>query len=149
MDAVLFDELQQDLTQRGPTVAIDHLCARLREQKDYAGLFYALLLKKRFELGVSPVPTEPAQAMPAAVHAPYEEAIRLAGRLVGQLYLEGGDIPHAWAYYRMLGEPEAVTAALETAQPAEGEEGQQLIEIAFHQGAHPRRGFDWILARYG
>ena len=80
MDAVLFDELQQDLNQRGPTVAIDHLCARLRERKDYAGLFYALLLKKRVELGVSPVPTEPAQAMPAELQGPYEEAIREALR---------------------------------------------------------------------
>ncbi len=149
MDAALFDELQQALTERGPADAIDRLCTRLREQQDYAGLFYALLLKKRFELGVSPVPTESAQAMPAALHGPYEEAIRDAGRLVGRLYLEAGDIPRAWAYYRMLGEPEAVTAALETAQPPEGDEGQQLIEIAFHQGAHPRQGFAWILERYG
>jgi hypothetical protein len=149
MDPTLFDELQQELVERGPAAAIDRLCTRLREQKDYASLFYALLLKKRVELGVSPVPTEPAQAMPAALQGPYEEAIREAGRLAGQLYLEAGDIPRAWAYYRMLGEPEAVTRALETARPAEGEEGQQLIEIAFHQGAHPRKGFDWIVERYG
>src|SRR3989442_12640814 len=108
-----FDDLQSTLAAKGPAVAIDRLCTTLREQKDYGNLFYALLLKKRHELGVSPVPTEAAQSLPEAVHAPYEEAIRQAGRLVGQLYLEEGDVPHAWTYFRMLGEPEPVAKALE------------------------------------
>jgi hypothetical protein len=94
------------MTTQGPDVALDRLCALLREKKEYDKLFYALLMKKRHELGVYPVPTDPAQFLPEGVQKPYEEAIREAGRLVGRLYLEEKDIPRAWMYFRMLGEPE-------------------------------------------
>src|SRR5579883_1910248 len=97
-DTDLFDDLEQTLRAQGPTAAIEQLCTSLRERKEYGNLFYALLLRKRFELGVSPVPTEPSEALPAAVHGAYEDAIREAGRFVGQRYLEEGDIPHAWMY---------------------------------------------------
>jgi hypothetical protein len=149
MDAVLFDELQRTLTANGPDAAIEQLCTALREKNDYANLFYALLLKKRHELGVSPVPTEASQALPEAVHAPYEDAIREAGRLVGNLYLQQGDIPRAWAYFRMIGEPEPVARTLEQHRFKEDEDSQAVIEIAFHHGVHPRKGFDWILERHG
>jgi hypothetical protein len=49
----------------------------------------------------------------------------------------------------MIGEPGPVADALETFQLGEGDESQQVIEVAFHQGVHPRRGFDWLLERYG
>jgi hypothetical protein len=161
MDQAIFDELQQMLAENGPDAAIDQLCVTLRENKDYANLFYALLLKKRHELGVSPLPTDASQNLPAEAHAPYEEAIRAAGRSVGRLYLEEGDIPRAWMYFRMLGEPEPVAQALETYQfkpredrasdgdDADADLRQQLIDIAFNQGVHPRKGFDWILENYG
>jgi hypothetical protein len=149
MNTEVFDELQRTLAGQGPSAAIGQLCATLRERKDYANLFYALLLKKRYDLGVSPVPTEPAQALPADKHAPYEDGIREAGREVGHLYLQAGDIPRAWMYFRMLGEPEPVARAIEQHQLGDGEDSQQVIEIAFHQGVQPRKGFDWILERYG
>ena len=101
----LYDDLRQSLNGAGPDAAMDKLCAALREQKDYTGLFYALLMKKRHELGVSPVPTGPAQALPKEVHAPYEDAIRDAAHVAGKLYLDDGNLPGAWAFYRMLGEP--------------------------------------------
>jgi hypothetical protein len=148
-DPKVLEQLQQTLAARGAPAAIEQLCATLRERKDYANLFYALLLKKRHELGISPIPTEPAQSLPADKHAPYEDGIREAGREVGQLYLQAGDIPHAWMYFRMLGEPAPVAQALEHHQLGEGEDSQQVIEIAFHQGVLPRKGFDWILSRYG
>jgi hypothetical protein len=161
MDRAIFGELEQTLTDEGAEAAIERLCATLREKKDYGNLFYALLLKKRHELGVSPLPGDAAQDLPQAAVAPYEEAIRQAGRLVGQLYLDDGDIPRAWVYFRMLGEPEAVAKALETYQfklrddtagevdDPEADIRQQLIDIAFNQGVHPRKGFDWILENYG
>src|SRR5438034_3218106 len=117
MDPAEFDELAQTLSAKGPSSAIDQLCTNLRERKDYASLFYALLMKKRHELGVSPVPTGASADLPDAVHEAYENAIRDAGRLVGQLYLDERDIPHAWAYYRMLGEPQPVAEALDKFRP--------------------------------
>jgi hypothetical protein len=145
----LFEQLQQALVSRGPEAAIEQLCAHLHEQKDYGGLFYALLMRKRQQLGVSPIPTAPASELPAQHHAAYEEAIRQAGRQVGQLYLQDGNIPQAWTYFRMLGEPEPVRAALEKHQPAGDEDLQGLVQIAFYEGLHPRKGFDWILDRFG
>jgi hypothetical protein len=149
MDQPVFDDLEQTLTAKGPAAAIDQLCERLRAEKDYTGLFYALLMKKRHELGVSPVPTAPAADLPREVHEPFEEAIRDAARLVGRLHLEDGDIPQAWVYFRMIGEPQPVAHALERHEPAEGADLQPLVQIAFYEGVHPRRGFGWILSRFG
>ncbi|HMC66451.1 MAG TPA: hypothetical protein VKI65_16065 [Gemmataceae bacterium] len=144
-----FDDLQSTLAAKGPAVAIDRLCTTLREQKDYGNLFYALLLKKRHELGVSPVPTGRSDDLPQSVHADYEEAIRQAGRLVGRLYLDEGNIPQAWAYFRMLGEPEPVAQALDKYQAGENDDCQAIVEIAYHHGVNPRKGFDVILERFG
>ncbi len=149
MDQAIFEGLQQTLSAKGPAAAIEQLCAGLRERKDYTGLFYALLMKRRHELGVSPVPTGPAQDLPASVHVPYEGAIREAARTVGRLHLEQGDIPQAWVYFRMIGEPEPVREALEKHEPGEDEDLQTLVQISFYEGVHPTRGFDWILGRYG
>jgi hypothetical protein len=149
MDPTIFEQLETMLATDGPSAAIDQLCESLRSKKDYGSLFYALLLKKRHELGVSPVPTEAAQALPEAAHAPYEDAIREAARHVGQLYLNEEDIPRAWPYYRMIGEPDPVAQAMESYQLTDKEETQQVIEIAFHHGVHPKKGFDWLLERYG
>jgi hypothetical protein len=149
MNPAVFDELKQCLADRGADAAIDRLCTALREEKDYPALFYALLLKKRHELGVSPIPTGPSQDLPEAVHEPYEQAIREAARLVGGFLLAEGNIPHAWAYFRMINEPEPVARALEKVKPGETEDIQPLIEIAYHHGVLPRTGFDWILERYG
>jgi hypothetical protein len=149
MDPKLYDELQQTLRQRGPAQAIEQLCADLRARKDYASLFYALLMKKRFELGVSPVPTGSNQDLPATAHQAFEEGIRGAARTVAELYLGDGQIPQAWAYYRMLGETAPIADALAKVELRDDEDCQPLIDIAFHQAVLPEKGFDWVLKRYG
>ena len=55
----------------------------------------------------------------------------------------------AYGYYRMIGEPGPVAQALEKIEPNEAEDIQPYIEIAFQQGVLPKKGFDWLLARYG
>ena len=42
-------------------------------------------------------------------------------------------------FYRMLGEHEPLRQALENAHPAEGEDCQALVDIAYHQGVHPKK----------
>jgi hypothetical protein len=149
MNPALFDELERTLAAEGAEPAIDRLCSRLREEKDYTSLFYALLLKERHALGVSPVPTGPSTELPPETHGRYEDAIRQAARLVGGLHLEAGEVPQAWAYFRMIGEPEKVRVALESYRPGEDEDLQPLVQIAFYEGVHPTKGFDWVLNRYG
>lgn len=149
MDAAAFEELQQTLKSAGPTQAIDQLCSRLRQDKEYAGLFYALLMKKRFELGVSPLPSAPASELPPHTHQPYEDAIRDAATLVGKLFLDDGKVLQAFNYYRLLGQVEPVAQALEKYQLDDSEESGQVIQLAFHQGVHPKKGFAWVLERFG
>ena len=149
MNPALFDQLASTLQQQGPAAAVEQLCADLRKRQEFNALFYALLLKKRQELGVSPIPTGPSEDLPASVHEPYEEGIRAAAREVGGLLIEAGNLPQAWFYFRMIGEPAAVRSALEAYQPAEDEDLQPLVSVAFYEGVHPTKGFDWILSRYG
>ncbi len=149
MDQAVFDELQQAAAANGPAAAIDLLCTRLRERKDYNSLFYALALKKRHELGVLPVPTAPSNDLPEGARDALEEALRAAARHVGRLYLDEGNIPQAWVYYRMLGEPGPVAEALERHKPEPEEDVQQLVQIAFYEGVLPRKGFDWVLQHFG
>jgi hypothetical protein len=149
MEPHVFAELETTLTTQGPVAAIDRLCTELRANKDYTALFYALLMKKRHELGVLPIPTGPAQDLPPETHAPYEDAIREAARLVGGLFLQDRNLAQAWLYFRMLGEPEPMRQALEAYEPQEGEDLQPVVQIAFYEGVHPTRGFDLILSRFG
>lgn len=149
MESTLFDNLERTLAAEGADAAAHRLCQHLSDTKDYSSLFYALLLRKRQQLGVSPIPTGPAADLPQHTHAEYEEAIRQAGRHVGNLFLQDGQVPQAWAYFRMLNEPEPIRQALEAHQPAEDEDLQALVQIAFYEGVHPRKGFDWILQRFG
>jgi len=149
MDPVIFDSLDRTLTAEGPDTAIDRMCTTLKETKDYHALFYALLLRKRHELGVSPLPTAPSNELPEAALAPYENGIREAARVIGRLFLDAGNLPQAFGYFHMIGETDPIHAALETYQPAEDEDIQPLVQIAFVQGVHRRKGFEWILQRYG
>src|SRR5258707_3905414 len=114
LDAAAFERLQAALASRGPAVAIEELVAELRKAEDFQGLFYALLMNKRVELGVSPFPTGPATELPPETHEAYEDAIRAAGRHVGGIYLARKEYAKAWGFYRMLAEPEPIREALET-----------------------------------
>jgi hypothetical protein len=149
MENQLFETLGVTLAEKGEAAAVDKLAAELELRKDFPALFYALLVRTRLELGVSPVPTEAALALPEAVHAEYEEGIRQAARRVGELFLQNRDLAQAWPYYRMIGETGPVVQALNEYQLGAEEDAQPLVDLAFHQGLNPRKGFDWILDRFG
>ena len=128
---------------------VDALVAELRESGDHQSLFYALLLRKRVELGVSPFPTGPAADLPPESHADYEDAIRQAAREVGGMLLAKTDIAAAWPYYRMLNEVEPVKQALRDYRPDDGADVYPLVEIAWQQALLPERGFDLVLDSSG
>ncbi len=149
MDATLFDQLQQTMDAAGPAAAIDTLAAELKARKEYAPLFYTLLMKKRYELGVSPIATGSNQDLPEGVQRAFEDGIAAAARAVGQLYLDEGQIPQAWGYFRMLGETKPVADALDMLKLDDSMDAQAIIDIAFHQGVLPVKGFDWVINRFG
>src|SRR5262245_33736584 len=92
-DSALYDELRAQLKKAGPANAIEELSRTLREQREYGKLFYAMLMKKRFEMGVSPIPTAGAAEMTAKQQEEYEGAVREACRTVGKLYLDANNLP--------------------------------------------------------
>lgn len=144
-----FDRLRAALESAGPLAAIDALADELRAAEDFQNLFYARLMRKRVELGVPPFPTGPSADMPPETHDAYEAAIRDAGREVGGLYLDRGDIPRAWMYFRMLGEPEPIKEALARYDPGPDDDTYPIVEVAWQQGVLPEKGFDVILERHG
>lgn len=129
--------------------AVDELIDDRRSAGDYQALFYALLMRKRVELGVSPFPLGPAADLPDDAHADYEDAIRAAARHVGGLYLTAGDITQAWPFYRMLGESDPVRRAMRDYVPAPDADVYPVVEIAWQQAVWPERGFDLVLDRSG
>jgi hypothetical protein len=144
-----YARLQSTLAEKGPVAAVDRLCADLRDLEDFSALFYALLMKKRVELGVSPFPTGASAELPPATHAEYEQAIREAGRLVGNEFLKRHDLRKAWFYFNMLGEPDPVREYLDTFQPTDADDIQPLVEVGLYHGVHPAKGFDLVVERYG
>lgn len=149
MQSEVLERLQATLAKDGPAAAIDRLCSELKQNQDYPALFYALLMKKRFELGASPIATGMNDDLPPAAQEAFENGIREACGTVGQLFLDDGKIPQAFGYFRMIGDTAPIAQALEKVQLADDEDVQPLIDIAFQQGAAPKKGFDWLLQRYG
>lgn len=146
-----FEVLEQTLETCGPEPLAEELCRELRAKKDYHGLFYAMLLQARIRLGLPAVQTGRSEEFPQDLQGPYEEAIRVAARTVGQLHLDQGDIAGAWPFFRMIGDHGPVAEAIEQTQIGddEGEKLQQIIGIALHEGANPTRGYELVLQRYG
>jgi hypothetical protein len=145
----VYERLATTLATSGPGSAIDQLCDDLRKLGDLNALFYALLMKKRVELGAPPFPTGPAADLPASIHTQYEDAIRDAGRLIGNEFLKLNDLRRAWFYFNMLGEPEAVRQHIENLELTDADDVQPVIEVALYHGVHPQKGFDLVVERYG
>jgi hypothetical protein len=149
LPAELFDHLREQFQTKGAAAAVDDLCGRLRLAEDYHSLFYALLMKKRVELGVTPFPMGHSRELPPETHEPYEDAIRESARQIGSLYLARNDFARAWGFYRLIGEPGPVKEALETYQPQPEDDTYAVVDIAWHQQVHPKKGFDIYLERHG
>lgn len=143
------DELHATFQAQGPAAVLERLIASLKEAKDYQSLFYALLMKKRHELGLAPIATGNNNDVPADNLEAFEEGIRHASRTVGQLFLDDGNLSQAWPYFRMIGEPGPVKNVLEGTTLGPDDDPQPYIGIAFHEGVLPTKGFDWLLSRYG
>jgi len=142
-----FPFLEQALRSGGPEAGFELLAQRFREEKNYPRLFEARLMKKRHELRLPLIQTGSLDDLPPDTRRAYEEAFIAAAREVGHLFLADGDIPRAWSYFRAIGEPAPVVAALEKLAPEQANDG--IIEVAFHERVYPKKGFEMVLANYG
>ena len=145
-----FDALDRALRDGGPGAALDLLVRRLDEQGEPRALLDALLLKARHELGLPLVQTGSFAELPEGPRLAYEARYVDAIRTVGRKLLDAGEVAAAWPYYRAISEPEPVARALDAFEPAENDERlNQVVEVAFNQGANPKKGFELILTHYG
>lgn len=145
-----FDALDQAHRDGGPDAALDCLLAHLEEHGPPRALLDAMLLKARHDLGLPPILDVGLGDLPEPQRSRYEDRYITAIRHVGSKLLDSGDLIAAWPYFRLLGELAPIQEALEAYRPEEADEGLgPTIDIAFNQGAHPRRGFELILEHYG
>ena len=140
-DASAFDSVEQALRSEGPSAALARLAEHLDTSGDYRALLDALLLKARHDLGLPLVSSGPLSELPEPARASYEEKYIEAIRLVGSKYLEAGDIPTAWAYFRAIGETDRVSRAiLDYRTEGDDERLGAIIEVAFNHGVNPLSG---------
>ena len=150
-DADMGDTLAQlDAVLGGGDAArgVEFLINRFREEREWPLLFEARLMKKRLEMGLPMIQTQDPSEFPAALRAEYEQAMVEAAREVGHGFLEAGNIPRAWPYFRAIGEPGPVAEAMDRAKPAE-EEVEAVIAIAFQEGVAPAKGLEILLEAHG
>ncbi|MFO0957610.1 MAG: hypothetical protein U0800_09125 [Isosphaeraceae bacterium] len=150
LDRGAIDDLDRAYREAGPPALLDRLIATLDEQGRYRELLDALLLKARYDLGLPIVSEGPLGDIPEPGRTQYEERYVAALRRVGHKFLDAGNLVAAWPYFRVLGEKEPIAEALEKYEPGEGDDRiGHVIDIAFQEGANPRRGFELILSQYG
>jgi hypothetical protein len=146
----LFESLDRSLETASPAEALDELARLLADRGEYRALLDARLLQARLDLGLPLVLTGSIADLPEPARTRYEERYVEAIREVGGRLLGAGEIGASWAYFRAIAEKEPVAAAIEAFEPIENDERiGQVVEVAFNQGVHPRKGFALILDHYG
>ena len=142
-----YDSLEETIRSQGVDAAFDLLIAKAREERNYRDVFSARVMQVRRRMRLPLIETEAALNLSGDDRAAYEDAVRDAARETGELFLKTGDIASAWPYFRAIGEPAPVAAAIENVPAATPVEA--LIDIAFREQVHPRRGFELILEHRG
>ncbi len=146
----VFEQVQNALRAGDADAGFDLLIERFREEKTYPLIFEARLMKKRRELGLPLIQTEPFRDLDESVRSCYEQATVEAAKEVGELFLAAGDVQRAWPYFRAVGEKEAVREAIDGFAADEGGETLDgVVEVAYHEQVHPKKGFELILKHYG
>jgi hypothetical protein len=147
MQGTTFEGLQQAFQADGSGAAFELLIRTALEAKDYRLLFGARMMQARHGLKLPLIESEPTIHLAGDELACYRKALNKAARETGELFLADGDIVSAWTYFKALGDPAPVAAAIEKIDG--GEQLDRVIEIAFHEGVNPRKGFELILEHHG
>ena len=113
MNENLFDLLEQTFNAEGPAAGFDLLIHTLQQQKSHALVLEARLMQKRHAMGLPLIFAGTITDLPLEQQGPYGAAMTDAAREAGHSYLADGDIVNAWTYFRAIGEPGPVAAAIE------------------------------------
>lgn len=130
---------------------LDALESALLAQKDYHRLFDALLIRARVSLHLPVTKPTSLADVPADAEQAFRSAYMTAARKVGQHFLDDGRLADAWAYFRTIGEPEAVRRAIEAVEiPTEPDAAfDEVLNLALYEGAHVVRGIEFLLKTHG
>lgn len=151
MSDQIYDTLSQLAADSGPAAAIDKLIESLRESKNYHKLFDALLMKKKYEWGLSVTRPTTFDEVPDEKRQEFEEYYVECAREIGNLLIEEGQFPQAWVYFRTIQESEPIRTALEGLGPEalNTPNYDELLNMALYEGAHPLLGIRWLLESHG
>ena len=130
---------------------LDALEATLINDKDFHRLFDAKLMKVRSAMGLPVTQPTSLENVPGEHEVAFREAYVTAAREVGQLFLDNGRLSDAWAYFRTIGEPDAIRLAIErTKVPREPDEAfDEVMNLALYEGAHIAKGLEFLLKTHG
>src|SRR5215472_13743170 len=142
-----FDLIEQAARHGGASSALDLLVAISKKDRNYPLLFEARLMQARHKIGLPLIFNASLDDLVVGQRQTYEEAMREAAREAGALFLADGDILRAWPYYRAIGDPAPVAAAIEKVESHN--QLDAIIELAFGQGVHPSKGFELLLKQHG
>ncbi len=146
----VFDQVRETLAAGDVEAGFELAIDRFRAEGSYPMIFEARLMQKRHALGMPLIQTEPWNNLSEDCQAAYERSTVEAAREVGTLFLKDGEIGRAWPYFRAIGEKDCIRQAIEECDDAAaGEALDGIIEVAYHEQVHPKRGFELILKHYG
>lgn len=147
MEDETLNGLERAFGSFGPMAVFDLLARTALETKNYRLLFGTRLMQARHGLGLPLIETEPTINFVGDQLASYENALQKAAREAGELFLADGDIVSAWTYFKALGDPAPVAAAIEKVSGSY--QVDRVIEIAFHERVNTRKGFELLLEHHG
>lgn len=151
MSDEMFSQLDDACRAGGASATLDALIETLSAQKQYHLLFDARLLQAKHGMGVASTRPTSFEDVPQERREEFEQSYISAARNVGDLLLADGQLTEAWIYFRTIGEPDKVTAALEALDaPREfNDQTEALINVALHEGANPVKGLEIMLRTHG
>lgn len=134
-----------------PQDILEALQETLLADKDFHRVFDAKLLGVRKKMGLPLAQPTSLENVPADKEQEFRDAYVDAAREVGMLFLEAGQLADAWAYFRTIGEPDAIKAAIEKISiPREPDEAfDEILNVALYEGAHVARGLEFLLKTHG
>ena len=147
MAVTTFDRLDKAFQSGGIDETLSQLAAHLRVEKKYHELFETRKMQLRRRLGLS-LFSQDTPPMPPALRDEFERGLLEVCREVGMLLLKNHQIREAWMYLRTLDEQESVRQALNELKVPE-DHNDELIELLFHEGLDPIRGYRLVLAQHG
>ncbi|HAD62118.1 MAG TPA: hypothetical protein DCG12_23005 [Planctomycetaceae bacterium] len=146
------DAIRQNLSESSsPEEVTAALELVLVAEKDFHRLFDAKLIGVRQRMNLPLAQPTSLENVPKEQEQEFRDEYINAARIVGQHFLDDGQLGEAWAYFRTIGEPEPVREAIEKIQiPREpDEEFDQVLNVALYEGAHVARGLEFLLKTHG